>query len=79
MRITGTEETRKGTVVLVKCECGLEIRHPSNRWTVRCNCGRSASISELRKKARENEAKAEASTETPAEAPRTDSGACQGS
>lgn len=77
MRMIGEEETRKGTMVLVRCECGAEIRHPSNRWSVQCSCGKRATMGFLRKMAIEKDGfgkvVAEVPTEMPAEAPRTDS------
>lgn len=48
MRIVGARWTPAVNVLDIGCECGRQFEHRADHWIVRCSCGRSESIEELR-------------------------------
>jgi len=48
MKIVDACWTPKVNILIVECPCGETIRHPSNRWSVKCKCGNVGHLSVLR-------------------------------
>jgi hypothetical protein len=42
-----------GDILLVRCVCGLLIRHPASKFRVHCACGESEEVSVLRRRVAE--------------------------
>jgi hypothetical protein len=48
MRIIDARWTPIINLLIISCDCGRQFEHRADRWTVRCNCGRTQRIDELR-------------------------------
>jgi hypothetical protein len=48
MRILDVRWTPAVNVLVITCECGRRFEHLTDRWIVRCPCGRKTHIEELR-------------------------------
>ena len=48
MRIVDARWTQAINMLVIACECGRRYEHRADRWVVRCPCGRTARIEQLR-------------------------------
>ena len=48
MKINGAKWTDKVNLLLIKCDCGVTFFHRADVWKVRCYCGRTGSLRNVR-------------------------------
>jgi acetone carboxylase gamma subunit len=41
MKIVGVEQSPKGNIFIIECECGHRFRAPTNRWKASCHACRT--------------------------------------
>jgi len=53
MRCIGRESGTRGDMLLIRCACGLLIRHPASKFRVHCACGESEEVDLVRRRGAE--------------------------
>lgn len=48
MQYEGRERGARGEVLLIRCACGLLIRHPAGQFRVHCACGATEAVDQVR-------------------------------
>jgi len=49
VHIDSVKNSHTSRTYIIKCKCGRTIRHAGSRWRVTCDCGKTESLTALRK------------------------------